>query len=292
MRILVTGASGLLGGRLATLLSAHHEVTGITRRHLAPKNLDALTADLAEPGALAPVLAQARPEAVVHCAALADAEVCEREPERAARDNEVATLNLARACASASCRLIMISTDLVASGQAAFSSENARPAPVMEYGRSKLRAEAAAERACPEAVILRVALVCGRGHGPRLSASENVAARLRRGETVTLYEDEWRTPVDPESVAGAVEAILLRPRTRGVFHIGGPERLTRFELGVRVALVLGLDPSLLLRASQASHPGAPRARDVSLDHGKARAELDWSPRPLDEAVREGREAPD
>lgn len=292
MRILVTGASGLLGGRLATLLSARHEVTGLTRRHQAPRGLDCLSADLAEPGALAPVLARARPEAVVHCAALADAEVCEREPERAARDNEIATLNLARACASADSRLIVISTDLVFSGQAAFSAESVRPAPVMEYGRSKLRTEGAAERACPEVVLLRVALVCGRGHGPRLSASESIAVRLRRGETVTLFEDEWRTPVDPESVAGAIEAILVRPRTRGLFHIGGPERLTRFELGLRVAGVLGLDPSLLLRASQASHNGAPRARDVSLDHGRARAELDWSPRPLEEAVREGRNAPD
>lgn len=288
MRILITGAGGLLGGRLAALLSQTHEITGLIRRQMAPDGIAAVTADLVGEGELGAVLDGARPEAVIHCAALADALVCEREPGRAARDNETATLTLARACARGGIRLIAISTDQVFAGSFPFASETSPAHPVMEYGRSKLRAEAAAIEASPDAVILRVALVHGRGHGPKLSASESVAHRLRRGEPVTLYEDEWRTPIDPESVASAIHGVLLRPGVKGRFHLGGPERLSRLELGERVVRALGLDARLIRRSSQASHPGAPRARDVSLDISRARDELGWTPRPLETALREGR----
>ena len=134
----------------------------------------------------------------------------------------------------------------------------------------------------------RVALVGGRGFGPRLTATESVARRLRRGEAVTLYEDEWRTPVDPESVAEAIRAVLRRPSASGCFHIAGAERVNRAQLGERVASAFGLDASLIRRAPQSSHRGAPRPADVSLDITRAREELEWTPRPLDTALREGR----
>jgi len=290
VRILITGASGLLGGRLCLLLGKHHSITALVRERPAPEGVTWVSADLTDADAVGRVLDEVRPDAVIHCAALADAEVCEREPERARRDNEIASRNLARACRRTGARLIAISTDLVLAGDRPFSTETAAAAPLMEYGRSKLRGEGAISEECPGAVILRVALVCGRGYGARLSGSEAIAARLRRGETVTLYEDEWRTPIDPESVSGAIEAILARPRVRGLFHLGGPTRLTRLELGQRVASALNLDAGLIRAAPQSSHQGAPRPRDVSLDITRAREELGWTPRSLDPALSEGRTA--
>lgn len=288
MRILITGASGLLGGRLCLLLGPNHSITGLTRGRPAPDGVAQVSTDLTDADAVGRILDGARPEVVIHCAALADAEVCEREPERARRDNEIASRNLARASRRADARLIAVSTDLVLAGDRPFSPETVAAAPLMEYGRSKLRGESAISAECPDAVILRVALVCGRGYGARLSGSEAIAARLRRGETVTLYEDEWRTPIDPESVANAIEAIVARPQARGLFHLGGLTRLTRVELGQRVASALNLDAGLIRQAAQSSHLGAPRPRDVSLDITRAREELGWTPRPLDAALREGR----
>lgn len=288
MRILVTGASGLLGGRLALLLARDHETTGLTRSHPAPEGIAAIVADLTDEAALLAAVAGASPEAVIHCAALADAEVCERDPARAHRENPAVTGRLAAVCRDRGARLVTISTDLVFKGVQPFATEASPAEPLTEYGRSKLAAEAATLDSSPDAVVLRVALVCGRGHGPRLTATEGVAHRLRNGEPVTLYEDEWRTPVDPESVAEAIRAVLRRPSAGGCFHIAGAERVTRFELGERAARAFGLDASLIARASQSSHRGAPRPRDVSLDITRAREELGWTPRPLDAALREGR----
>lgn len=288
MRILITGASGLLGGRACQLLGPAHSLTALVRGRPAPEGIAQACGDLTDADAVSGIIEKSRPEAVIHCAALADAEVCEREPERARRDNELASRILARACRMAGARLIGISTDLVLAGDREFSPETAAGRPLMEYGRSKLRGEAAILEECPDAVILRVALVCGQGYGARLSGSEAIAARLGRGEAVTLYEDEWRTPIDPESVASAIDAILARPAVRGLLNLGGLTRLTRLELGLRVAAILNLDAGLIRAAPQSSHSGAPRPRDVSLDITRAREELGWTPRPLDAVLAEGR----
>jgi dTDP-4-dehydrorhamnose reductase len=288
VRILITGAGGLLGGRLSEILSCDHSVTGLIRNRPAPEAVPSLVVDLADAMAVGSALDRTDARAVIHCAALADAEACERDPGRAARENVEATRILAEACGRTRARLLTISTDLVFAGEAPFAVETTEARPLSEYGRTKLHAEETTLAHASDAVVLRVALVLGRGFGSRLSASEGVAQRLRRGEPVTLYEDEWRSPIDPESVASAIRAVLDRPALGGRFHIAGSTRVTRVELGEAVARAFDFDPALIRRAPQSTHRGAPRPRDVSLDITGARRELGFSPRPLELAVREGR----
>jgi dTDP-4-dehydrorhamnose reductase len=161
------------------------------------------------------------------------------------------------------------------------------------YGRTKLAGEEAALAACPSAAVVRVGLVLGRGHGARSTASEAVAWALRTGRSIRLFTDEYRSPIDPTSVAEAVSRLLMRRSATGRFHLGGPERLSRHELGLRVARVLGLRTEGIEAGAQADYDGPDRrAADVSLDSTRAWRELDWEPRSIDEAVREGRVAPD
>ncbi len=290
MRILVTGAGGLLGGRLASLMAARHEVTGLVRIKPGPTGLATRSMDLSDASATSKALRSIQPQVVIHCAALADVETCEHDPPLARRENVTAAGNVARGCRDLGARLIFISTDLVFDGTTEFADEDRPPRPIMEYGRSKLRGEAAAIAEAPSCVILRVALVQGCGHGPRKTASESIAGRLRRWETVTLYDDEWRTPVDPESVAQAVEVVAQSGGRAGIYHLAGAERLSRFDFGQRVAATLGLNAALLIRASQSSHRGAPRPRDVSLDIARAQRDLGYAPRSLESGIRESRMA--
>jgi dTDP-4-dehydrorhamnose reductase len=136
--------------------------------------------------------------------------------------------------------------------------------------------------------VARLALTLGRGHGPRGTSTESVAWAIRAGRPLRLFTDEYRTPVDPESLADALVLLLERGGT-GRFHLGGPERVSRHELGLRVARALGLPECGIVAGRQSDYGGPdPRAADVSLDSSRARRELGWRPRPIDEAIREGR----
>jgi dTDP-4-dehydrorhamnose reductase len=286
----VTGAGGLLGGRLATLLHADG-FTVVGGRHAAglPSGVLETALDLLDPGSVARALEATRAEAVLHSAVL-QVDACEARPAEAEALNHRATGFLARACRVGGLRLVALSTDLVFAGDRRFVSEEDAARPTQVYGRTKLAGEEAALAAHPDAVVARVALVVGRGHGPRGTASEGIAWALRRAGSLRLFADEYRTPVDPESVARAL-ALLLRGNATGRFHLGGPERVSRYELGLRVARALGLPTHGIEAARQAEHVGPARPPDVSLDITRARRELGWAPRPLDEVLAEGRAEP-
>lgn len=290
-RVLVTGAGGLLGGRLAVLLGRAFDVRGGVRVGAAPTGLTTVPLDLLDETALARVFDEVEPAAVVHAAAMGEPDRCEQAPELAMRVNAEACGTLARLCRSRGLRLVALSTDMVFDGRQGQRGEDDEPAPLQVYGRSKLAGERALLAGHPDAAIVRVCLVGGRGHGARGSATEAVAWTLRRGARPRLFVDQWRTPVDPESVADLV-ARLLRGSERGILHCGGPEVVTRHALGLRVAARLGLDAGLIDAVRSADVPqAAPRPRDVTLVSRRAQA-LGWTARPLDAAIADGRATPD
>jgi dTDP-4-dehydrorhamnose reductase len=286
--VLVTGAGGRLGGRLAELLAPRFRVTAGLRTAAPPPGLPGVALDVLDPVAVDAALASIRPSVVVHCAALADADACERDPDAALRLNDTSCRALAAVCARRGARLVALSTDLVLSGERPYWTEDDDARPASVYGRTKRAGERAVLEADPGFAVVRVALVSGRTHGPHPSATETIAWALAEERPLRLFTDQYRTPVDPESVAEALTA-LLAGGPGGLYHLGGPERLSRFELGLRVAAVLGLDPRGIQPARQAELAlDAPRPADVSLDSRRARDRLGWRPRDVDEAIRSGR----
>jgi dTDP-4-dehydrorhamnose reductase len=293
VRVAVTGAGGLLGGRLAAILQrSGADVLALHRRAPPPPGPRARFLELTDTDSVARLLDAERPDAVVHAAVLGRAERCEERPDEAERVNARLPGELARLCRERGIRLVGMSTDLVFGGERAFSRVEDTAQPLGVYGKTKRRGEEALLAACPGAAIARVALVVGRGHGSRGTASEAIAWALGSGRSSRLYADELRTPVDPESVADGLLRLLAGAGS-GCFHLAGSERMSRLDLGRRIARALGLPEALLEPARQADHPGPdPRPADVSLDISRARLELGWEPRPIDAALREGRPGPD
>jgi dTDP-4-dehydrorhamnose reductase len=247
--------------------------------------------ELTDEQVLVRLLDSTRPQAVVHAAALGRAGQCEERPDEAHRVNAVLPGTLGRLCRERGLRLVALSTDLVFRGDRPLAREEDPPAPLSVYGRTKLLGEEAVLAAWPSAAVARVALTLGRGHGARATSTESVLWALRGGRALRLFTDEYRTPVDPDSLADAVVRLLERGGS-GRFHLGGPERLSRHALGLRVARVFGLSSDGILPALQAEHAGPdPRAADVSLDSTRARRELGWEPRAIDEAIRQSRVEP-
>jgi dTDP-4-dehydrorhamnose reductase len=286
-RVLVTGASGLLGGRVADLLVA--DVVRAVHETAPGEPGPTVELDLERDDSTSSAIERARAEAVVHCAALADVDACEREPERAERVNASGTDVLARAAARAGARFVYVSTDLVLDGTEVPAREDAPTASSLVYARTKRAGELAALAA--GGVVVRVPLIVGRGHGPRGTASEAIAWALAEGTPPRLYTDQFRTPTDAESVTLAIGRLVESAHT-GVFHLGGPESISRHALGRRVARALGLDPERVVPVTQAEAPaGAPRPADVSLDSTRSRRELGYAPRELDVSIAESRPRP-
>jgi dTDP-4-dehydrorhamnose reductase len=272
MRWLVTGASGQLGGYLLRHLrgrgetvvawsgSAGGEVCGVPIRAV----------DLADADALAAAFRAARPQAVIHAAALARVDECHRDPDRARRVNADGTARLADLAAAAGARVVYVSTDLVFEGERAPYREADPPAPLSVYGRTKADGEASA-LAAANAAVARVSLLFGPTLSGRPGFFDGLVANLRAGRPVNLFTDEWRTPLAlPAAAAALVE--VARSDVTGVLHVGGPERLSRLEMGQRLAAHLGAPAAPLVAVSRTSAPAAePRPRDVSLDSSRWRA---------------------
>jgi dTDP-4-dehydrorhamnose reductase len=270
MGILVTGTDGFVGGRLLALAP---DALGLGRA----------AGDVAEIG---PAIRARRPDAVIHLAAISGTATCEADPAEAKRVNVGGTLVVARAASAVGARLVLVTTDQVFDGTAAPYREDDPPTPISVYGATKAEAERVARSECGDAaIVVRLHLVVGRAVPPRRSGTDRTAEAARGGEGPTLFEDEWRTPIH---VADAARALLelAGSDVTGVLHLGGPERLSRLEIGRAVLRAAGLDPDLARVGSIRGFPGPPRAPDTSFDTALAREVLETSIRPIEAALRE------
>lgn len=292
IRVLVTGASGRLGGILADRLAADAIVVAGRHRAPVPSGLESVPLDLSSRSSLARAMDLSRPDAIVHCAALADADRCERRPRIAHEINVAASAQLAWISRRSGIRLIAFSTDLVFEGDRAAWTEQDPARPLLIYGLTKRLGEQAVLDEAPDSAVVRVALIHGRGFGRGGTASETILWSLRAGRPVFCFTDQFRTPIDGASVTDAVLR-LLRGAQTGLFHVGGPERVSRHDLAMRVARLFDQPARLVRPVKQKASPiGVRRPADVSLVSDRARRELGWESRPLDAGIIESRLSPD
>jgi dTDP-4-dehydrorhamnose reductase len=271
MGLLITGASGLLGAYLVRAIDDRQRLVawgGPSGGECFGLRLQRI--NLTDAKGVRDEFRLARPTVVIHTAAMARVGDCYRHPELAAETNVGATLTLAGCCAEQGARLVLVSTDLVFDGEAAPYKEEDSPNPVSVYGRTKRAAEEAALKV-PNSAVVRVSLLYGPALHGRFSFFDDQVVSLRNGRPITLFRDEWRTPLDLVTAASALLGIA-RSEFTGLLHVGGPERMSRLEMGLRLAKVLGVDPSPIVAADRDSVPATePRPRDVSLDSSRWRA---------------------
>ncbi len=287
MRVLVTGASGQLGGHL---LRAWHgqgdEVSAWTGAHTGERfGVPLRPVDLADREGVATAFREARPDAVLHAAAMAGVADCHRDPQRAHAINTRASALLAELASDCRARLVLVSTDLVFDGERGHYDEHDIPTPLSHYGRTKQEAEQAVLRA-PRVAVVRVSLL----FGPHLAGGDSFfdqqVRKLREGAGVVCFDDEWRSPLGLHTAAEGLLGVL-RSGFEGLLHMGGPERLSRAEMGRRLAITLGADPALVTASSRHATPAAePRPRDVSLNSTRWRSLFPQQPWPsLEESLR-------
>ncbi len=280
MRLLITGASGQLGAYLLRHLvrSNHHVVAWSGSRTDERYGVQLRPVNLNDSNTVKREFAVARPDVVIHAAAITNVAACHRDPIQANRINTQATAALAELCHGSGGRLLFTSTDLVFDGERGNYSESDAAIPLSIYGRTKLDAEKLA-LACPGAIAVRLSLLFGPSLIGQPSFFDDQVRSLRERRPVTLFTDEWRTPLSLGAAAHAI-ITLAESNLEGLFHLGGPERMSRFEMGRRLADFLGVDDAAIVAVERAAITSPePRPRDASLDSSKWRSLFPDTPWP-------------
>jgi dTDP-4-dehydrorhamnose reductase len=285
-RILVTGASGFLGRYVALALKDLYAVLGTYLSQAVGLDTCELTRlDLTEAEAVHATLREFRPDVVVHTAALADVDACERYPDAAHRINVQGTEAIAQAAVAVGARLIYISTDQVYDGVKRYYDEADVPQPLMVYGWTKLEGERRAAAICRDTVILRLALMYGWGSSTRLNFVDWLVQRLRAGQEVPLFVDQYRTPLYVVQASEVIGRLIDMPEVRGTFNLGGGERLNRYAFGLKFCEAFNLPKAYLkpiempIGAQMAARP-----RDCSLSSAKVSALLQIRPLTVEDGL--------
>ncbi|CAG0981123.1 dTDP-4-dehydrorhamnose reductase [Anaerolineales bacterium] len=276
-RILITGASGLLGLNFVQETMTSHEIIAVDRGKLVNAPFRILTSDLLAPGAVDAALDSIRPDWLVNCAALADLDTCEDNPELAQRLNADLPAQFAKACKARGVALVHISTDAVFDGRAiAFYTEESVPNPLSVYARTKLEGEQAVLAGNPDAIVARVNFY-GWSLSGRRSLSEFFFNNLSGRKYMTGFTDVRFCPMLVNDTARMLVK-MLEKGLHGLYHVVGPQAMSKYQFGVEIARRFGFRESEIAPKSiNTSSLIAKRSNNLCLSINKLCTDLDDVP---------------
>jgi dTDP-4-dehydrorhamnose reductase len=273
MKLLITGASGLLGVNLALEAMREHEVFGVDRGRLQSAPFPVTKANFFDSNTFIPALDAVQPDWVINCAALANLEECEKHPGQARILNTGLPRDLAASCAKKNIKFIHLSTDAVFDGtkEGAYTEEDV-PNPQGVYSQTKLDGERAVLEANPQAVIARVNFY-GWSLGGQRSLGEFFFNNLSEGKHVNGFTDVIFCPMWVNHLAQTLIAMLEKD-LHGLYHVVGAQPMSKYQFGVEVARKFGLRESLISPESvERSSLTAPRSRNLWLSIHKLSTDL-------------------
>jgi len=285
MKILVTGANGLLGQHLLKMLnnSTAYEIIatgrGVARLpFIVNCRYHYFPLDITDGMAVNAFIDLHRPTVIIHTAAMTQVDECETNPVACWNTNVTATRFLVSAAESIAARFIYISTDFVFDGLNGPYKETDIAGPVNYYGSSKLAAEKAVMESQLLWSIIRTVLVYGNILiGNRSNMVSWVQQNLLDGKNIKVVSDQWRTPTYVEDLAQGI-ILVVEKKASGIFHLSGSEMLSPYDMAMLTANYLHLDTSLIQKvdASIFSQPGK-RPAKTGFIIDKAKQELGFAP---------------
>lgn len=267
MKLLVTGISGFIGGHVWASLAHRDDVWGVhgATGSVPLKPERQLSCDLSNPEAVSNLINDLKPTHIVHLAGLSRPEMCRRESLLAWKVNHAATRELAEAAAKLGSRVIFSSTDMVFDGTRGNYREGDPLEPVNIYGETKKAAERAILTLVDDSVVLRLNNTYGPPHFRGGSFSEWILDREHSGQPITLFVDQYRSPLDVITAARAIVELIDHP-FQGVLHLGGANRVNRVTFGKMLLKHLGRDQSGILEMHSAKmDPEGKMPLDTSYD---------------------------
>jgi dTDP-4-dehydrorhamnose reductase len=288
MKILVTGANGLLGQKLVKLLSEQEDtqVIATARKSLSTSpTVDFYALDITDKTQVMSVIQKTKPDVVINTAAMTQVDACETEREACMLNNVTAVENLIRACEKNNVHLIQVSTDFIFDGSHGPLDEEAEPRPVNFYGESKLAAELLVSDSQTSWSILRTILVYGvTADMSRSNIVLWVKKSLEEGKQISVVNDQWRTPTLAEDLAMGCWLAAAK-KAQGIFNISGKDILTPYHIALQTANFFKLDASLISPTDSATFKQpAQRPLKTGFTIEKARKELGYEPHSFQEGL--------
>jgi dTDP-4-dehydrorhamnose reductase len=286
MKILVTGASGLLGSKVAELaFSEGYEVYSAYNQHTINYG-SPVKMDLTDLDSCRRVFENARPEAVVHSAALTYVDLCEVEKEKAWRINVYGTELIARLCKEFNCFMVFISTDYVFNGEKGLYSEEDQPDPINYYGYTKLKAEEAVRSILNDYCIVRTSVIFGsKPAAGKINFALWVLESLKQKRRINVVIDQINSPTLNTNLAEAMLEILDR-KLMGLYHIAGATPISRYDFACLLAEEFKLEKELIQpTTSDKINWVAKRPKNASLNVAKTQRSLKKKPLNIRDAIR-------
>jgi dTDP-4-dehydrorhamnose reductase len=248
-RILLTGASGLLGLNLALAVDGkNHQVIGVANTQpFKWVNFKSVQAELTEPGVLERLFEEEKPQAVIHCAAMANVDDCESKPELAETVNAQLPGRIATLAAQHKAKMVHISTDAVFDGVKGGYLETDEPNPLSIYAATKLGGEKAVAAANPNALIARVNFYGWSQTGKR-SLAEWFVTNLAAGNPIRGFSDVMFCPFMVLDLVNTLMEAIERD-LKGLYHVVGAQPMSKYDFGQAIAAKFEFDSSLLTPAS-------------------------------------------
>ena len=289
MKILVTGANGLLGQKLTMLLDHQSDIhTVATARKPVSYSLikaEFRILDVTNQKETEKVILEAKPDVVIHTAAMTQVDQCETEREACWKANVTGVENLVNACEKVNTFLVHVSTDFIFDGTHGPLDESAVPKPVNYYGESKLAGERAVMNSKLDWAILRTVLVYGvTDDMSRSNIVLWVKKSLEEGKSINVVNDQWRTPTLAEDLAMGCYLAATK-KAKGIFHISGERMMTPYDIAIETADFFGLDKTLV-KQTDSSKFKQPAARPLKTGFiiEKAKRVLGYQPHSFREGL--------
>jgi len=274
-KLVVTGASGLLGNKIVELAKENFEVTPI--HNTKPLHSNSLTLDITDAAEVSSLFSRLKPTAVIHTASETNVDKCEMEKEHAWKTNVEGARNIAETCQKVNAKLVAISTDYVFDGEKGLYSELDKPDPVNYYGLTKLEGEKQVINHCKNYAVLRTSVLYS-WHPWKQNFATWVINKLKQQQEITVVEDHYNTPTLADNLAEMALEVAEKD-LQGVYHASGNERISRYEFAKQIAKTFGLNLDRIkpVKMSQMTAWTAKRPRDSSLDTGKIQKQLKTKP---------------
>lgn len=269
MRLLITGAGGHLGSKLAQAVPSAYRA--YLHYHYPPDKRvlpETYAGNLSDSEYVRELAEQISPDIIINCAALADVDRCEKEPDFSHLTNVAAVKNLLEAFPRA--KFVQISTDYVFSGDKSYASSPPKPhdpaGPVNIYGNHKLEAEQMALAASKNNLVVRVNSLYD--YAGKRNIFLNLLSDLAAGRKATGLTDQISNPIASFSASELISELIAKDAV-GIYHVGGRDFVSRYEFACRIAEVFGYDESLISPAAMEEFPRpAKRPRYAGLDCGE------------------------